>query len=295
MKPRTVFTPLRISKICSKIFLSVSHEAKRISNRPKREENMKGTRSIMAFVFIVSALIVGSFQVSAQATDSGSSSFADSMPQIPGYNAPYPALAMQSSGKALAKPVQVVGASAALGSKGPSDGFAVAAPAIPGYNANYLSTAEMTTGSEMARTYGYAETAPAIPGYNASYPATAEIATGPQIARTYGYAETTPAIPGYNASDPVTAEIATGPQIARTYGYAGTASPIPGYNAPYPALAAQASGKVLAKPIRVTSSSSTSIAPSFYGPADGFAASVPQIPGYNAPYPALAPQNVTAP
>jgi hypothetical protein len=102
-------------------------------------------------------------------------------------------------------------------------------------------------------------------------------------------------IPGYNASYLATAEMASGMAMARTYGFAETAPAIPGYNTPYPTLVAQTSGKVLAKPIRVTDSSSTSIALSFYGPADGFATSVPQIPGYNAPYPALAPQNVTAP
>ena len=198
---------------------------------------MKGKRSVIAFVFIISALIVGSFQVSAQATDpgaaadSGSDSFADSVPQIPGYNAPYPAWAMQSSGKVLAKLVQATGASADLGSKGPSDGFAV----------------------------------------------------------------TVPSIPGYNASNPVTAEIATGPEMARIYGYAETAPAIPGYNVPYPVQAAQNPAKVLAKPIRVTDSPSISTALSFYGLLDGFATSVPQIPGYNTPYPTQTSQSVSTP
>ena len=155
---------------------------------------MKGRRSIMAFVFIISALIVGSFQVTAQATDpgvvgdSGSGAFAASIPQIPGYNAPYPTLATQSSGKVLAKPIQGADASEDLGSRGPSDGFGVTVPQIPGYNAPYPSPAIQALEPDEAFVRSVALTGQSSTGYVAAGPCSSPVCTlslGPTEAGAY--------------------------------------------------------------------------------------------------------------
>jgi hypothetical protein len=88
---------------------------------------------------LLAAILTGSLQMSAQAQDIGSmyaaarESFAETVPLIPGYNAPYPFAAVAQGADDAPATTESMGSSAsiALGS------FAATAPAIPGYNAAY--------------------------------------------------------------------------------------------------------------------------------------------------------------
>jgi hypothetical protein len=96
---------------------------------------------------LLATILIGGLQVSAQAENIATiyppagQSFAEAAPLIPGYNAPYPVIAVAlaaDDAPAAAGPVQSY-ASTAAGS------FAATAPTIPGYNAAYPILAVVVT------------------------------------------------------------------------------------------------------------------------------------------------------
>jgi hypothetical protein len=88
---------------------------------------------------LLAMLLLGSFLLTANADDvntiyaAAGGSFAETVPQIPGYNAAYPVAAVaQDAGEATT----TTGSTGSQAS-GTSGSFAATAPAIPGYNAAY--------------------------------------------------------------------------------------------------------------------------------------------------------------
>lgn len=105
---------------------------------------MKTQRTIPAL--LLAALIVGSFFLpaanaedvatiyrTARVQETARTSFAEGIPLIPGYNAPYPAAAAVVSGSVVSYAASVSGS------------FAATAPRIPGYNAAYPSLTVVVT------------------------------------------------------------------------------------------------------------------------------------------------------
>jgi hypothetical protein len=244
------------------------------------------------------------------------------VPQIPGYNAPYPSPAIQAlePDEAFVRSVALTGQS--------STGYVAAGPCSspvctlslgPTEAGAYVQSLALAGDEAFVRSIALTGQSPA--GYVAAGPCSSPVCTlslGPTEAEAYarilaqseqglvglfGDPASTPGAaqnPGKVLAKPI--RVTNSPSISTALsfygladGFAASVPQIPGYNAPYPVEAAQNPAKVLAKPIRVTDSPSISTALSFYGLVDGFATSVPQIPGYNTPYPTQTSQSVSTP
>jgi len=106
------------------------------------------------------------------------------VPQVPGYNAPYPVL----------RTVTYLGASSAP--------WSVTAPRIPGY-----SDGAIVDGDSLVALQGLGAEVPQVPGYNAPYPVFRAVTY--LGAPSGSWSVTAPRIPGYSAGYPVLGGVAS--------------------------------------------------------------------------------------
>ena len=95
------------------------------------------TALVMGSFFLPAAMAedVNTIYETARAQDSARASFAETVPLVPGYNAPYPFAAMaQATTASQASQATII-----------SGSFAATAPAIPGYSAAYPSLTVVVT------------------------------------------------------------------------------------------------------------------------------------------------------
>jgi len=136
---------------------------------------MKRQLSTIALLLSFAALIsvMGMSAMQAQALSDGEPrGFAESIPSIPGFNAPYPVQARASYS------------------------FAASVPAIPGYTAAYPQTADLYRPAAGS----FAATAPRIPGMTVLSEAAPAGAASIELR---GFSAAAPLIPGYTAQYPV--------------------------------------------------------------------------------------------